>query len=677
MPTRSPPKGHPPAIVSNIGIWVTDAMLLHAVERYQRGVVASCRRINSHAGPLESRRRATRRHMTGLMPTSHPYPPIWQFGVGPSSMEWEAPTTQQHRRQKREQISVSNMFNNLIGWLENVGSADRPFISPPSQRFEAGAVSAEALAINPAVEAVDVPGPMLQEPTSLQHLPEEIIKLRSSIFGFDIVDNKTLFKLTKTCRQSLRRRVERGDLSVEALLAALEPLDSASKSRIPTAEMVNKLRAMIRRSILYAMVDAEKQTPRSISPDLWLAFVGRVCASNGDNHDIQLFWRLMAAVPSSVGERILPEQIRNLAIAFVTAQANRHNLFGHWSARAARFGQSLESLNASQRQELDDGMIKFLLQQDWISERARRMRFSWLVIKSYDSQTTTDEFIQTVHACSGKELQLHVVQLWQVLAARLHAIGALDNEAHKQVLQDGHNTSMSQRWTSLVTALMTSSNRNSALQELCTILTEMGQFDAVVHALTCKPVQLLRRDVMEALASACDNHQQALQLYDSIDLRRQPVRRRPLWAWSVWTKYVEQMIKDPTVHPIRIWQVLNLTSRQNEPTVETKAKSQLLDQMGQWFVEAQHLTDRQVLRNVEKCISLQRALTDSVSSQMLANLADIITRDLDKGHQGRTSRMQWLLSMVAQNQGQEQASRTASALNGWRAQIEPRGSEQL
>ncbi|EFY88697.1 hypothetical protein MAC_05315 [Metarhizium acridum CQMa 102] len=660
-----------------MGIWVTDAMLLQAVERYQRGVVASCRRISSHAGPLESRRRATRRHMTGLMPTSHPYPPIWQFDVGPNSLQWEAPTTQQHRRQKREQISVSNMFNSLIGWLENVGSADRPFISPPSQRFEAGAVSAEALAINPVVEAVEVSDPILQEPASSQYLPEEVIKLRSSISSFDIVDNKTLFKLTKTCRQSLRRRVEHGDLSVEALLAALEPLDSASKSRILTAETAGKMRAMIRRSILYAMVDTEKQTPRSISPDLWLAFVGRVCASNGDNHDIQLFWGLMAALPSSLGEQVPPEQIRNLASAFVTAQANRHNLFGHWSARAARFGQALESLNARQRQELDDGMITFLLQQDWISERARRMRFSWLVIKSYDSQTTTDEFIRTIHACCGKELQLHIVQLWQVLAARLGATGALDNEAHKQVLQDGYNTSMSQRWNSLVAAVMTSSRRNSALQELCTISTKTGQFDAVVRALTCKPVQLLRRDVMEALASACGNHEQALRLYDSIDLRRQPVRRRPLWGWSVWTKYVEQMIKDPNVHPIRVWQVLNLTSRRNGTTVEMKAKSQLLDQMGQWFVEAQHLTDRQVLRNVEKCVSLQRALTDGVTSQMLANLTDIITRDLDKGQRGRTSRMQWLLSMVAQNQGREQADRTASALNGWRAQIEPRGSEQL
>ncbi|KHN95265.1 uncharacterized protein MAM_06769 [Metarhizium album ARSEF 1941] len=615
--------------------------------------------------------------MTGLVPTSHSCPPIWRFDVGPDSLQWEAPTTQQHRRQKREQMSVSNMFNSFIGWLENAGSAEKPFIPPRDQSPDAGAVAAEALAINPADGSVEASGATLQEPAPSHHLPEEIIQLRYNVSGLDFVDGKALWKLTKSCRQSLRRRVEHGDLSVEALLLALEPLDSASKSRIPTAEMANKLRALIRRSILYAVVDAERQTAGSVSPALWLAFVESVCASNGDNHDVQLFSRLMAALPGSLREHIPPEQIRNLTSAFVTAQATRHNIFGHWSARAARFARALRSLNAEQRQVLDGDMMAFLSQQDWAPEKARRLRFSWLVVKAYDSQTTTtDELLQAARACSAGGSGLHPVQLWQVLAARLSATGALNDEAHKQLLQETY-TSMSQRWTSLVAAVMTSSSADLALREMCTMLTKMAQFDAVAHALSCKPVHLLRRDVMEALASACDNHRQVLQLYDSMDLRRRSVQRRPLWTWSVWARHVEQMIKDPAVDPIRVWQVLDVNAKRDEAAAQVEAKSHLLAQMGQWFVQARHLTDRQVLRNVEKCVSLQRALTSRVSSQTLASMADIITRDLERGQRGRTSRMQWLLSMVADNEGQEQANRTASVLNRWRARIDPGRGEQL
>lgn len=658
--------------MSNIGIWVTDAMLLQAIEQYQQCIAASCRRINSHAGPLESRRRTTKRHMTGLMPTSHAFPPIWQFDVGPNALQWEGPTSQEHRRQKREQLSVSSMFNNFIGWLENTGYVDKSFIPPPSQLLGSETVSAEALAAKPVTESITIPEPVLQEPAPSSYLPEEIIKLRSSIFDLDIVDNDVLFKLTKTCRQSLRRRVERGDLSVEVLLAALEPLDMATKSRIPTDGTANKISAMIRRSILYAMVDAQKQTATLVSPDLWLAFVNKVCISNGDNHDVQLFWRLMDAIPGPLREHIPAGQIRNLTCAFVTLQANRHNLFAHWSARAARFSQALQQLSTQHQQELDDAMATFLLQQDWVSQRARRMRFSWLAVKAYNTQTSTPEFIQTLRTCVGEDSRLHGMQLWQVLAARLSATGAIDIEAYKQVMEATY-TSMSQRWNSLVAAVMASGNTTTGLQELCILLTEIGEFEAVVDALTSRPMHLVRKDVIQAIASACNSHQQALHIYDTIDLKRQSNRKRPLWNWSTWTKYVEQMIKDPTLDPIRTWQVLNLTyrhSQQQDTPEEIKAKTQLLDKMGQWFVEAKHLNDRQVLRNVEKCATHQRVLTNGVSSQTLASMTEIITRDLKNGQRGRTSRMQWLLSMVAQNQGRDQARRTASALNGWRMQIE-------
>jgi hypothetical protein len=211
-------------------------------------------------------------------------------------------------------------------------------------------------------------------------------------------------------------------------------------------------------------------------------------------------------------------------------------------------------------------------------------------------------------------------------------------------------------------------------------LTQIGQFDAIVRALTCWPISLLQRDITEALASACDSHQQALLLYDSIDMKRSLGRKRPLWHWSVWTKYVEQMINDPALDPLRVWQVLGLTneqSRANDTPEDVDAKMQLLDRMGQWFVKAKHLNDRQVLRNVERCASYQRVLSNGVSSQTLANMTDIITRDLENGQRGRTSRMQWLLDMVAQNHGQEQARSTASALNGWRFQIDRKHSQKL
>lgn len=689
MPPRSPalrrrttPK-RAAVHVSNLGIWMTDAMLMHAVEQYQIAIAATCRRINSHAGPLESRRRASKRHMTGLMPTSHTFPPIWQFDVGPSSLQWEAPTSLEHRRQKRDQVSVSGLFNTIVGWLENQGSTDKNFIPTPASPSEAdsGVVRSEALAVDSTPVFVTIPEQKLQEPISSANLPEEIMLLRSSILDMNTVGDDKLFSelcnKAKICRRSLRRRIERGHLSVETLLAALEPLDSASKSRIPTAKMANKISAMIRRGILYAMADVHSKNPAAITHELWLTFVDKLCATNGDNHDIQLFRRLMHIMPTSLKDQFSPEKIRNLTCRVVTAQANRHNLFGHWSALAARFSQALQQLPAQQQRELDHDMTTFLSQQDYVSDNAKRLRYAWLVIKACDASTSTQNFIDVYRSCLGPETRLNGMQRWHVVFARLSALQTFDAESRKQLMQGAYKSS-NERWSTLIAHIMLSSIKDGALQELLAVLTGIGEFSSTARVLTLPPLHEIRRDMMEAIAMACANHKQALLLHDSIDMKPRRHRNQPIWSWLTWAKYAEAMIKDPDIDPARIWQVLKLTytprgisSKKKLLAEDNEAKSQLLNQIGKWFIEAQHLNDRQVLRSVQRCVNMQRALTKGdVSSQMLAHVVEVISRDLERGQRGRTSRMQWLLNMVSAKHGALEAKKAALAWTGWRWTID-------
>ncbi|OAQ72695.1 hypothetical protein VFPPC_00600 [Pochonia chlamydosporia 170] len=665
---------------SNVGIWVTDAVLLQAIEQYQLAVAKSCRRISSHAGPLESRRRAAKRHMTGALPTTHPFPSIWQFDVPPTTVQWEAPTTQEYRRNKRDQISVSSMVNRFVGWLESSLSATGPSISLPKAESLTGTVFTEALAVNSVAETVVVPNSILEEPDPLAYLPEEIIAFRSSICNFKMVDVGTLNNLTKTCRQSFRRRIMRGDMSVNTMLAALDPLDSAAEARLPSTETANKIRATIRRSILYALVDAQKQSPGSVAHDLWLAFLGRICADGGsENHHVQLFWSIMNVLPSSVKELIPMGQIHNLTSTFVAAQANRPSRFANWSLRAARFGRSLASLNTEQRRELDDSMRMFLLEQDCAPETIKRMRFAWLAITAHDANVTTGEFIRNFYACIGKFTQLQGQQLWRILMSRLSAIGALDDEATKQLAESPY-ISMDQRWTALVTYIMAFGNKDVGLREMCDVLSRIRHFDTVVRSLTANPSRNSERHILPALASACDNHRQALEIFDSIP-RRQPHFRRPNWSWTLWAKYMEQMIKDPKIRPIRVWHVLNCdhwyNSNNRATPEETRAKTQLLEKMALWFLEAPHLNSRQILRNIGKCISHQGTLTNGVSSPMLAHLAHHLSRDLEVGGTGNTARMEWLLTMVSQYHGVDEAKRAAEALNGWRAQTGWEGPDKL
>ncbi|KAJ6445851.1 KH domain RNA binding protein [Purpureocillium lavendulum] len=685
MPVRSPAQcrrtvARRAAASSQVGIWVTDSMLAQAIEQYHRAVLPPCRRhLNSHAGPLESRRRAGKRHMTGLMPTSSAFPPIWQFDVPSSSMpQWEAPTAPSYRRQKNKQLTVSGLFNNLIGWLEG---GDRPLPPPCTDSAAAGVVSMEALAIDVGTQYDSTPGDRLREAAPPLDLPTEIAELRAGISELENATEAALYRLCTTCRRSLRRRIERGELTVEGLVLALDPLDLATRSRISSTATANKMAAMLRRTILSAMADAQDRIGSPVSPELWSALAQQICGTNGDNHDVQLFWRLMDVMPSSLKAQIPHSHLAAFTHAFVAAQANRHNLFPHWASRAARFSNALQRLDLAQRQALDRIMNRYLQEQDWVSEMARRMRFSWLIIKAYDSNSPTREFLDTYKAVVEPGVRLNSMQLWQLLAARLVAVGALDGDQGKALMEAEYH-SMSQRWTRLVLAALASPNRDSALQEVCACLIGIGEFDAAAHALTSAPIRHLRMDAVQAIAAACNDHNQAMHLYDAIVVKEGSRQKLGAWEWSSWSPYVEAMIKDPKMDPARIWQVLNLRRSRSSAgdacpkaaaaaaASEVEAKTQLLDRMGRWFMEAEHLSDRQVLRQVQRCVASQRALTDGVSSRTLASVAELITRDLDRGGRGRTSRMRWLVGMVEQTHGTERAERTAEALQGWRWSID-------
>ncbi|KAG5953547.1 hypothetical protein E4U53_005009 [Claviceps sorghi] len=697
MPPRSPAlrrrtAPYRAAHVSSVGIWVTDAMLVQAIDKYQEFASDNRRRFNSHAGPLESRRRASRRHMTGLMPTSHTFPPIWQFDVGSSRLQWEAPTSQEHRRQKRDQLSVSGIFNNFIGWLGNQDATDKPFDAMPVSSSDTGSsvVRPEALAVESlSAESMAKIEQGAQKPAPPTTLPEEIVLLRSSILDMHPIKEDAhffgeLYKAAKVCKRSLRRRIERGDLSAQGLVAALDPLDSTSRSRIPTAEMGSQISAMIRRGVLYAMADVQTQNPAALSPELWSLFLEKLCTTTGGAHDIQLLRMLLGTMPASLKHHLSAEQMCNLTRKIVTAQAHRQNLFPQWLVLASRFSQALQQLPAQRQRDIDDDMAAFLSQQDGASDTAKRMRYAWLVIKAYTAHTSTQALIDLYRHSLGPEHRLNGLQRWQVVFARLSALQTFDSVSRKQLMHRAY-TSHHERWSALLAHVMSSAKKESALQELSAVLSGIGEFTSTARTLTSPPVHELERDTMEALATACDSHDQALVLHDAIDMKPRANRAQPLWSWTTWTKHTEAIIKDAAIDPCRIWQLLKLTytprriSADKERLASEKtAKCRLLTQMAQWFLQAQHLNDRQVLRNLQRCLNMHRALTDgAVPHQMLICVVELVSRDLERGQRGRTSRMEWLLRMVSQSCGPEEAKKTALAWSSWRWTIDNAGGRPL
>lgn len=679
MPVRSSAQCRPAISQRASAVWITDSMLRQAIEHYHRqfAVPASCRLLSSHFGPLESRRRQLgKRNMTGIMPSSSTYTPPWHFDVAwiPSEWKWEPPTTVEERKKKKQAINPSALFDGLISWLEK-SDGDKPFIQPPADIAVSNMSNVFA---GEAAAAVEPPSYDIPIPTEL---PQELAVLRASIATLETMNSEALDRLRKLFRRDYLRRMEETVISIEGLRLAMEPLDQATRDKISDPKMADWLIARVRRTLLTGLDVAQEKNPdKAAVRELWTTFASIICSSGGSYQNVRLFKRMLSLMPDSIKAQIAKDQIFNLTRSFVVAQAASNNLFTHWKATAAQFGQALSMLQPTQLQSLNDDIRVFFSQQEMSQERDRKLLFPWLIAKAYNPITTNQEFIQSYRRLTAcRETDLRHLQLWQLIVARLKATGAIEGSVHSELTRIEYS-SLSQRWIALFSAVQSLSNANSVLAELFNFFKGIDQTDALISALSSLPISRISIDSVRTIATACDDHKLALQLYEALRSRLGQGEQITTWGWEAWVPYLERIIKDPEITRPVHWEILSLprlaataqkaTADPEEIAREIQAKMALLDKMGQWYMEASHLNDRQVLRRLQRCASVQRALTRSVSSQVLAQVTEVVTRDLQRGRWGRTTWLQWLLGMVAQKHGDEHASDVLKTIKGWRWMID-------
>ncbi|KAL7935242.1 hypothetical protein V8C35DRAFT_268463 [Trichoderma chlorosporum] len=674
MPMRPAAQCRPGGRVSpSSAVWITDSMLRQAIEHYHRqfSAAASCRHLSSHSGPLESRRRQLgKRNMTGIMPSSSTYPPLWHFDVAwvPSEWKWEPPSTVEERKRKKQTISPSALFDGLISWLEK-SDADKPFIQPPPTDMTLNSVSTgEATATEYVYDDV----------STQTIVPQELAVLRNAILTLDTVDDKALERLRKLFRRDYLCRMETASLSVEELRLLMEPLNQTLRDKISDPKMADGFAARVRRCLLTGLEVAQKRNPDNAAVlDLWMTFADIVCASGGGYQNMRLFKRMMSLMPAWVRSQVPMGQILTLTRSFVMAQASSNNLSARWTATAAQFGEILSTLTPTQVQSLDIDMQALFSQQDQDLEIVRKLRFSWLMAKAYNPTASNQEFTQSYRdLIASQEIDLRHLQLWQITVGRLQAAGIIDIDTHSELTRTQYS-SLSQRWIALFSTIHEHPNANNILAELYSFFKDINQTDALIQALSSLPLSRVSINSARAIATACDDHRLALQLYEAVRLRLGDGAHIATWGWEAWVPYVERIIKDAEITRPVHWEVLDLTRLATPATAapeeiarEIQAKMALVDRMGQWYVEAAHLNDRQTLRRLQRCASAQRALTRAISPQVLARVADVVTRDLQRGEWGRTAWLHWLLGMIAQTHGDKHASDVSKTLDGWRWMVE-------
>ncbi|KJZ77879.1 hypothetical protein HIM_02516 [Hirsutella minnesotensis 3608] len=628
--------------------------------------------------------------MTGFLPTSSVYPPIWQFDIPATTprLQWEPPTTPSYRRQKHKRLSVSGLFSNLIGWLE-ASDTERSLSTPPTtasndtavadgrfvntQAIEAQAMVPEAVHVQDMhIPKGNLAGGLGWASDRPRHLESVYAGFQRAISGFDHTDNEGLLRMTVLFSRSLRRKLRHHYFAKHLDAASLDPLDTATTNLISSQDTVDQMTAIIRRTLLLRLEAIYKARPGCyVDHSFWLCFAQKVCSSKGRPHDILLFLDLMRIMPATLKAQIPSRQIVEFGQAVAWHLAAYRSLHSRWFVQVDRFIRALQSLTADQRMTLDDEMRWLLLQRDGALEVRQRLRFSWLAIKAGDSHASTSTFIDAYKSLMPLGVRLSSLQLWHLASARLAAVGALGT-VQTRTLVEAKYASSSERWTKLVFALLAPERQDEGLKELCTLLTGIGEFETLTLELTRTKVRSKDVAAIEAIAVACEDHSRALAVYDAVRAQSEPVRASIAWQWTSWAKYAERIIKDPATDTWRIWEVLGLTrfrAGSVKPDIaaqELNAKLDLLNRMSKWYLEANHLSERQTLRELQRVIYYQRRLSGNLTPQTLACVTELVIRDLAAGRRGRKTRLQWLIKLVGQAQGHDEAAKVADALRGWK-----------
>lgn len=228
--------------------------------------------------------------------------------------------------------------------------------------------------------------------------------------------------------------------------------------------------------------------------------------------------------------------------------------------------------------------------------------------------------------------------------------------------------------------------RSAVFRELYLATKATGHFDLMVEQLldvsTAERLTLRSRLCLTSLAIECRDYKEAYRIWKLARSKSNFCQVATTWRWPSWTPYVEQMIKDPKIGVKGVWKVIPWGRQFSDAPTPVYAKEvyetrqALLEDMGEWVLEAHFLSERTTLRELEYCLLTYKKMNRGrLSPRMILCLVRAILRDLEAGRPGRRERLAWMVTLVRDQLGDEEADRVVMLINGWRWTINNRMSQ--
>ncbi|KAL4730038.1 hypothetical protein ACLX1H_002068 [Fusarium chlamydosporum] len=614
------------------GIWVTNAMLARAIERFHHVYPVPRRSLSSCPGPLESRRRLGKRHMTAVVPDSHASPFPWsiEFPIDLGKWTWEAPTRPQDRRHKK-----IGLLERFLRSLEDIDCQE-----------------------SPTVITTTVP-----QTATLSPIEQTLVDLSESLASFhNIEDGRALYKACEPYLLKVLDMIDNKTISSDDLILTLKPFDETIKSRVP-ARILDYVLARQWISIIHCIHDNRIGPTNDVfGGHLWhqcLKTAFQMTAQSTTSNFLDELLRLTRQF-----ERIYLDSGDYIAlmrahILFETHQT-KQKLAQPISTQILRRNIYLSRLFAvkdASHMDTCHELSKSCLENSLDAIERRTVAFHLLLKLATTPGLKIREFAKLVQDAHDTS-EWTESEIWQFTALRL--MNQSQWKLRPEYLQEWfEKPSQLHAWAALLQSAFHrhAKKRKANLRAISFTSDACGQLHTLMKAVRLLPNH---KEIVADMVKTEENPHHALTIWEFYNEEQSTPDKLP---WYAWVRHVEAIVTDTDLPADLIWRVAEFhpkrsSNKLNNPVRQaTVYTMDFLAEIGQLYMKRSGMTTRARLRYIEKVINLGKASRQPMPHSLVQILAEIILQDLEMGRMGRKARLEYLVSKIEQFCGREQAQK--------------------
>ncbi|KAG8675161.1 hypothetical protein FPOAC2_01205 [Fusarium poae] len=623
------------------GIWVTNAMLARAVERFHHVYPVPRRSLSSCPGPLESRRRLGKRHMTAIVPNSHPSPFPWsiELPIDLGKWKWEAPTRPQDRRHKK-----FGLFERFLRSLEDIDCAE----SPP-------------------ITTTTVP-----QTTTLSPIEQSLAELSENLASFGHVeDGRALYKVCEPYLLMVLDMIDEKTISADDLILSLNPFDEAIKSRVP-AKVLDYVLARQWISIIHCIYDNRiRPTSDVFGGHLWYQCLNTALQMTPQATTFDFLDELLRLTRQF--ERILldPDDYiavmrAHLLLEACQAQQKPSRPLSTRILRRNIYLSRMLGVTGPSNMDVYQQLSQFCLENSTDTTGRRTLAYHLLLKLATTPDLKIREFTKLVQGALDTS-EWTESEVWQFAALRL--MNQSQWKLRPEYLQQWSETpSILHSWAALLDSAFHrhAKKRKANLRALSFTSDACGQLGTLMKAVRLLPNH---NAIVSDMVKTEEDPHHALTIWEFYNEEQTNPDKLP---WYAWARHLEVIITDADLPADLIWRVAEFHPQKSLNKLNNPIRHGIvytmdfLVEIGKLYMKRSGMTMRARLRYIEKVINFGKASRQPLPQSLVQMLAEVILKDLEMGKMGRKARLAYLVRKIEQFCGKEQAQKVAVSIDGWR-----------